>query len=232
RLRVNGRRLAVWTCSPGNLDALAAGRLLTSGFVRHLADILALEPLEDDGAAPGIDARLEAAATAEGFAEREHRAEHGCGLRFLLGCRPDLIRREHVAPAPPAMERFPDLFRVLYERATTYRDIGGVHTAALCAGEAVPGEALAYHQEEVGRHNAVDRVIGQALLDGADLKGFGLLTTARISGEIAEKAARAGLAWIASRSVPTTLAVEIAGRAGLSIVARAPSRDARVFGAP
>ncbi|NIP78675.1 MAG: sulfurtransferase FdhD, partial [Gemmatimonadetes bacterium] len=82
---------------------------------------------------------------------------------------------------------------------------------------------------EVGRHNGVDKTIGSALLAGSTLTTLGLLTTARISGEIAEKAARAGLAWVASRSVPTTLAVEIAAAAGLPLVARAPGKDVRVF---
>jgi FdhD protein len=84
----------------------------------------------------------------------------------------------------------------------------------------------------VGRHNGVDKAIGAALLAGADLGALGLLTTARISGEIAEKAARAGVAWVASRSVPTTLAVELAATAGLPLVARAGSPDARVFHDP
>ena len=71
---------------------------------------------------------------------------------------------------------------------------------------------------------------GAAVLEGADLRTLGLVTTARISGRIAAQAARAGLAWIASRSVPTTLALEIAGVAGIPVVARAPSPEARVFG--
>lgn len=228
RLRVNGRRVAVWTCTPGGLDILAAGRLLASGFIRRAADILSLEPLTGDGSAAGIDARLEAAASAQGFAEREHRTDRGCGLRHTLDCEPALLRAaDRPAPALPSPDGFPDLFRDLYARAASYRDTGGLHAAALCDGTSLP-----YHQEEVSRHNAVDRVVGQALLDGADLSVLGLVTSARISGEIAEKAARAGLAWIASRSVPTTLAVEIATAARMPILARAPSPDAKAFGWP
>jgi FdhD protein len=81
----------------------------------------------------------------------------------------------------------------------------------------------------VGRHNGADKAIGGALLAGSALRGLGLMTSARISGEIAEKAARAGLAWVASRSVPTTMAVEIASAAGIPLIARAAARDARVF---
>ena len=58
---------------------------------------------------------------------------------------------------------------------------------------------------------------------------FGLLTSSRVSGEIADKAARAGFSWLASRSIPTTLAADIAQRAHMPIIGRAPSRDAHVY---
>jgi FdhD protein len=79
----------------------------------------------------------------------------------------------------------------------------------------------------------VDKAIGGGLLAGANLARLGLVLSARVSADIAAKAARAGLAWIASRSVPTTLAVEIAEAAGIPIIARAAGPEARVFaGAP
>jgi FdhD protein len=128
--------------------------------------------------------------------------------------------------AVPAIEAFPDLFRELFERSPSRRTTGGHHTAALC-----DGVRLLHDHEEVGRHNAVDKAIGGAILAGDDRTALGLVTTARISAEIAEKAARSRLAWIASRSVPTTMAVEIARAAGLAIIARAAGREAKVFDA-
>jgi FdhD protein len=98
-----------------------------------------------------------------------------------------------------------------------------MHAAALS-----DGRELLFAIEEVGRHNAVDKVIGQAILAGMPTAGLGLILTARISGEIALKAARAGLGWVASRSVPTTLALELASRAGLPLLARAVAKEARL----
>ena len=223
RLRVNGLGLATWTCTPHALEALATGRLLYDGFITSAEDILALRALPEEEGILGVDAEVPPPRMAAAVAEAEHRDEHGCGPRFLLDCRPELIRRAP-APPPPETTAFHGLFRTLYDGATSYRGTGGLHTAALS-----DGASLSFLHEEVGRHNAVDKVIGHALLEGADRGSLGLITTARISGDIAAKAARAGLAWIASRSVPTTLAVEIAGLAGIAIVARAPSPDARVF---
>ena len=224
RLRVNGLRVATWTCTPDALEALAAGRLVHDGFITGVDHILALRTVSEEDGFVGVDAEVPPGRMAAAVDEAEHRDEHGCGPRFLLDCRPELIRRAPAAPAPPDTAAFHGLFRALYDGAASYRGTGGLHTAALS-----DGSALSFLHEEVGRHNAVDKVIGHALLEGADRGSLGLVTTARISGDIAAKAARAGLAWIASRSVPTTLAVEIAALAGIAIIARAPSPDARVF---
>jgi FdhD protein len=223
RLRVNGRPIATWSCSPEALEALAAGRLLTGGFVRSASDLRGVRVSRDAGVQV-LDADVEPEAAERGMADERHRREHGCGLLFLVACRPDLLPAPVGAVAVPGPATFPELFRELFERSPSRKDAGGHHTAALS-----DGAGIVHAHEEVGRHNGVDKALGAALLAGTDLRSYGLLTTARISGEIAEKAARAGVAWVASRSVPTTLAVEIAGAAGLVLVGRAASPDARVF---
>ena len=85
------------------------------------------------------------------------------------------------------------------------------------------GTTLLFHAEDIGRHNAVDKVIGAAVLARTKVVGRGLLVTGRISAELAFKAARAGLAWVATPSVPSTLAVTIADRSGMVLVGRAVS---------
>ena len=229
RLRVNGMVIATWTCSPGELRPLAVGRLLALGFLDGAGDLDGIRVAEA-GAIAMIDAAVRLERAAAGLQEREHRSRSGCGLRHFLDCDPSgLLQRgaERRRPEAPGADAFTRLFRALYERSPSRETTGGHHTAALS-----DGETLVNAFEEVGRHNAVDRAIGRALLDDVVPTGLGLLTTARISGEIAEHAARAGLAWIASRSVPTTLAVEIAGAAGIPVIARAAGREARVFAPP
>ncbi|HJU88283.1 MAG TPA: formate dehydrogenase accessory sulfurtransferase FdhD, partial [Gemmatimonadaceae bacterium] len=103
-------------------------------------------------------------------------------------------------------------------RGERYKDTGGVHAAAL-----TDGESLLYHAEDIGRHNAVDKVIGAAILDGRSPHDLILLVTGRISGELAFKAARAQLSIVATPSVPSTMAVEIARAAGMTLIGRAVS---------
>ncbi|HYF38162.1 MAG TPA: formate dehydrogenase accessory sulfurtransferase FdhD, partial [Gemmatimonadales bacterium] len=108
------------------------------------------------------------------------------------------------------------------------RDTGGIHAAALVDSASA---SLLAHAEDIGRHNAVDKSLGGALLSGHPVEGLGLLVTGRISAELAFKAARAGLAYVATPSVPSTLAVEIARRSGMVLVGRAVSGHPQLHGA-
>lgn len=127
------------------------------------------------------------------------------------------------ARCAPAAD-LPAAFREMYARAKRYHESGGIHAAAIFREQ-----ELVSFAEDVGRHNAVDKAIGAAARTGRALGACGLVTSARVSGEMARKAAQAGLGWIASRSVPTTLALAIAARAGVTVVARAASPEAREF---
>jgi len=129
-------------------------------------------------------------------------------------------RREGV----PAANTFAELFRELFARVEARHESGGMHAAALARNG-----SIAYQAEDVGRHNAVDKVIGMALLDHAGIAAHGLLVSSRISGEIARKATRSAVAWLASRSIPTTLAVHTAQRAGLTIIGRAAGKHAFIY---
>ena len=126
--------------------------------------------------------------------------------------------------AIPQAEAFIELFRALFKAVDARHEHGGMHAAA-----ATNGNAIIVQVEDVGRHNTIDKIIGCVLLRGLTPTQFGLLTSSRVSGEIADKAARAGFSWLASRSIPTTLAVDVAQRARMPIIGRAASRDAHVY---
>src|SRR5439155_418692 len=83
----------------------------------------------------------------------------------------------------------------LFAAGDRYNETGGIHAAAL-----TDGTTLLFHAEDIGRHNAVDKVIGGAVLARTPIAGRGLLVTGRISAELAFKAARAGLAWVVTRA--------------------------------
>jgi FdhD protein len=211
RLVVNGRTVAVWTASPGGERELAVGRLVSDGFVREPADVIGVNVTVEDSGVVVLAAELSADAAERGFAERAHRSACGLGLLHFLVCDASVLRARRES-SPPAPDALAGLMRELFAGSPSR----GTHSAAL-----VDAGGLLVRVEEVGRHNAVDRTIGEAFLRGLAPGRLGLVVSSRISGEIALKAARAGLAWVASRSIPTTLAVRLAEAGGLPLVARA-----------
>lgn len=210
RLEVNGRTVAVWSASPGGEHALAVGRLIADGFVHQHADLVGVT-VRPDADVMVLAAELTAAAAERGFAERAHRAACGLGLLHFLVCDVAVLRARRES-LPPDASVLAGLMRELFAGSPSR----GTHSAAL-----VEEERLIDRVEEVGRHNAVDRAIGAAFSRGLTPGRVGLVVSSRISGEIALKAARAGLAWVASRSIPTTLAVRLADAGELPLVARA-----------
>ncbi len=222
-LEVNGTNVAAGTVRPPALREMACGRLRTDGWILAREELLDLQ-VEELREGIAIRAQVPEPRAAEALAEQGHRRVTGCGALHVVRCAPGLVRHARVA-ALPDPGQFRELFRALFAAADQSSPIGGVHVAALVE-DGTMGAAFA----DVSRHNTVDKAIGYALLAGQDPGRLGLIVSARVSGEMAQKAARAGTAWLASRSLATSLAVEIATAAGMPIVARAPG-DAVVYGA-
>jgi FdhD protein len=215
-LEVNGRPTVTWMCTPEALEELAVGWLHGEGYLASLDDLTSLRPCATDLGfwAEVPEARL-AAVQAE---QRTPVLASGCGAVSTYLADPATTPRGAPRGAPPPAAVLRGLFKELFARGARYLTTGGIHAAAL-----TDGTALLHHAEDIGRHNAVDKVIGAALLARRPVAGLALLVTGRISAELAFKGARAGVAWIATPSVPSTLAQTIAQRAGMTLVGRAVS---------
>nr|PZN90536.1 MAG: hypothetical protein DIU52_07845 [bacterium] len=226
-IEVNGSRVAWWSCSPERLEALAVGWLRAEGFIVRAEDLVSIEPIADAAGSFGVRASVDPGRAREAERHRRARAESGIGALYYVQHAPELLHGQARTLPLPSPDAIAALFRELSAPNDAGRGAAGVHTAAL-----TDGQALCQRAEDVDGHNAVDKAIGAALLAGEDLGRMGLVLSARVTGEIALKAARCGVAWIASGSVPTTLALRIAAAAGFPIVARAADRDAHVYWPP
>ena len=222
-LEINHVPAVTWMCTPDLLEELVIGWLHGEGFIDSL-DQVRLRPCTTDlGFWAEIPEDQVARVDAEG---RQRVLASGCGAVATYLADPATVTAEEVRGAPPRTERFRKLFKALFAIGVRYRETGGIHAAAL-----TDGEALLSHAEDIGRHNAVDKVVGTALLAGMEIEGLGLLVTGRISAELAFKASRAGLVYVATPSVPSTLAVEIARRSGMTLIGRAVSGQPQLHGA-
>ncbi len=226
-LEINDVPAVTWMCTPDRLDELVIGWLHGEGFIDRPADITRMRPCTRE---LGFWVDLPAARVEAVNAQPRRRIlASGCGsVTQFLGSMADLPRRPASDPLPaidtPAMRR---LFKDLFARGERYKDTGGIHAAAL-----TDGDTLLHHAEDIGRHNAVDKVMGAALLEGRATRNLLLLVTGRISGELAFKAARAGMSAVATPSVPSTIAVEIAQAAGMLLVGRAVSGAPQIHRPP
>ena len=210
-LHVNGREIATLIASPHDLRFLVAGFLRNQGFVTSLADFHMLSVCEDFGVANvrikgELPERLKPVLT----------SGCGTGVTFTLEMHgKDRVASSHdptvPALAPAAVFR---LMEELFRRAENYKSHGGIHSAAV--GDA-DGNLLLF-AEDLGRHNTLDRIAGEALFKGVDLAGKVLVTSGRVSTEMAAKAARLGMAAIASRTSPTDMAVKMCEEAGICLI--------------
>jgi FdhD protein len=218
-----GVPIAVTMRTPGSDFDLAAGFLLAEGMIDRAADVLAMRYCidgADDGAQRynivnvdvGPEAPFDPAAPARGFY-----VSSSCGICGKASIEAvQALGRDAVRSAlrvdPGVLFSLPER---LLSSQTVFRRTGGLHAAGLfaCDGE------LLRAREDVGRHNAMDKLIGAALLAGElPLSDRIVLASGRLSFELVQKASRAGVAVLAGVSAPSSLAVELAEEVGMTLV--------------
>ena len=218
-IRIDGRALAVTLRTPGHDRELALGFMAGEGLLRGTADVVAVHeaPADCIDAPDVLDVKLAAGAVVDWTKlERHFTATAACGLcgrAHLDALRAGLVP---VAPGPPieveALLALPA--RVRGEQAT-FEATGGLHAAVWCDAALEPRVL----REDVGRHNAVDKVCGWLLEQGRRPVGEGLLwVSGRAGAELVLKAARAGIPAMAAVGAPSSLAVELAEAAAMTLV--------------
>jgi len=220
-LEVNGAPVITWMCTPEQLDELVIGWLFGEGYIDGMNDIQRMRPCTRElGFWVDIDPNRVSAV--DGSARRRILAS-GCGsVTQFLGSLADVPRRRGETPELDT-QQLRGLFKEMFGRGARYKETGGIHAAAL-----TDGHTLFYHAEDIGRHNAVDKVMGAAIQAGKPPDDLVLLVTGRISGELAYKAARANISVVATPSVPSTIAVEIARASGMVLMGRAVSGQPQI----
>ena len=231
-IAVNGESLVVTLRTPGNDLELATGFLHSEGIVQRAEEIEALEHCQDPMAydpdnlvqvtlSPGAEERQEALRRAR----REFTAVAACGL-CGKGRLEDVFQRlPKIQPMTPDLDLLASLPERMKEHQTLFHSTGGLHAAALFDRE---GNLLSLF-EDIGRHNAVDKVIGHHLLRGeVPLHQHILVVTARAGFEIVQKAMMASIPILGAVGASSSLAVQTARDGGLELVSfLAPGRGNR-----
>ena len=217
-LEYNGLSYAVMMASPSDLEDFVTGFALTEGLAGSVADVGDVDLAETD---KGWIARATIASLAvEQLQERVRArvAESSCGLCGIDNLE---VIAKALPPVPAHAPIAPSAIFSALEAVRAHqpgnRATGGMHAAAFVSAQ---GEIVCA-REDVGRHNALDKLIGAMARMGQPLAGGFILSTARCSYEIVEKAVKAGATTLVTISVPTSMAAARARTAGLSLFALA-----------
>jgi FdhD protein len=215
-VRVNGEPLAVIMRTPGADEDLAAGFLLSEGALRRPGDLQRIDRAAAD-VVNVVTARGRADAVAALLGRRRPVAVNAscgaCGRPEIASLGHGLVAiAETWTVASDVMRGLPAR---LSEAQPVFAETGGLHAAGLFDADG----HLAAVAEDVGRHNAVDKLIGQALRAGAlPLATRLLLVSGRVSFEILQKAWAGGIPIVAAVSAPSSLAIELAARANITLI--------------
>jgi len=237
-VRVNGARFSVTMRTPGDDFDLVAGFLVSEGVVAAAEDLPRMRTVTGIGAdgEPTFNI-VDATVTGRGVAAAAERARtlyttSACGVCGLASI--DAVRTASAFPILPVGLTVPEgLIAALPDRLRAGQDLfdatGGVHAAGLFDADG----ALVTVREDVGRHNAVDKVVGRALVDGRlPLSRSILQVSGRASFELVQKARMAGVPVLAAVSAPSSLAVELAEDAGITLIGFSRGRSFTIYAHP
>ena len=208
---VNGKELVTLQCSPDKLNYLAIGFLLSEGFIKRGTRIKHIS-LNERGWYIRIDLEKDFPRSKDFPFKRVIGSGCSGAVTFyrdidIQDCAPVKSQVKY------SYEGIFNLMKELEKRSLTFKNTGGVHSCALCNQEGI--EVFA---EDIGRHNAVDKVFGECFMRTISTQDKAILTSGRVSSEILIKVTKRKIPIIASRSAPTDLARDLAEKLNLTLI--------------
>jgi FdhD protein len=205
---VNHEFYATLMCTPIELVELAVGFLFSEGVIFNMGSIISTEEVYENRICIILD--------------HEIAVDESSARAITSGCGNGSI---HVISLEECSIKFidsnckfssVDILKLMSEfnsKSEVFKQTGGVHSCCLCSEN-----SILLFSEDIGRHNALDKVLGKALIRNIDLSDIIVMTTGRISSDIVVKVAKAGIQIIVSHSAPTSLALSIAKAANITII--------------
>lgn len=216
---VNKELYASLMCTPAEKIELAIGFLYADGVIVSYESVKSAVELTEDIVCVMLDHELDEES-------RDNKVfTSGCAkgsVSFKANELKDLKRIVGNCKYPA--NEILTMIKELNHKSELFKDTGGVHSCAICGSD-----GILLFSEDIGRHNALDKVIGKALINKIDLGDKLLMTTGRISSDMALKAARAGLPIIVSHSAPTDMALDISKKANITVVGFARGNRMNVY---
>jgi len=221
---VNGCEIATLMCTPTYLREFAVGYLFTSGMINEAGEV---KKFYCDSTKWRIDVETTSPIDTALLDKRIYTS--GCGKGVMYSSVIMLSSRYPIdSMFSVTAECVSHCARWLLTCSSLYRETHGVHTAAISANGEIPSCPI----DDIGRHNAADKVIGHALMNGYDFSSSLLVCTGRISSEILHKVKRCGIPLVLSRGVPTHQTVLMARDMGITVVGFARGGSLTIYSHP
>lgn len=208
---LNEIELITLLASPMSLKELAVGFLISESFIDDIDEIESIQLYENEGCiyistSTEKDLRIKL--------KGKRTITSGCGKGTSFYSVLDTFKDNKVnTDIKITSEAIIKMAREFNHLSELFQKTGGVHCVALCNSD-----EILYYEEDIGRHNALDKVFGRGHLDSVDFTDKFILTTGRISSEILIKAAKRNIFLVASRSAPTELSIKLAKEIGVCVV--------------
>ena len=208
---LNNQELVTLLCSPTNLKYLALGFLASEGLIRVREEVKSIL-LDDRRGVARVDTEGNPDITGALIFKRFITSGCGRGAAFYSvvdAANPGIVESKARISASHVFA----IMREFQHRSEVFKDTGGVHSAAL-----TDGERILIFAEDIGRHNAIDKIFGECLWKNTTTENRMIATSGRISSEILFKVAKRDVPIIISRSAPTDLAVRTAADLGITLI--------------
>jgi len=219
---LDNQELVTMLCTPKDLKYLAIGFLYSEGLIQNKAEISKII-LDERKGVVRVETEGDKGVAREALFKRL--ITSGCGRGASFYSAADTTNQEKVVSEMKisAAEVFA-LAKEFQLRSQVYRATHGVHSAALC-----DTKNILIFTEDIGRHNAIDKIFGQCLLEDLPIDDRMIITSGRMSLEVVLKVARRNIPIVISKSAPTNLAVDLAARLGVTLIGFVRGRKMNVY---
>lgn len=219
-INVNRKYYVSLMCTPDEMLQLALGFLFSEGVITSMKSVRGIDEK---------DANTLCITLKDGFEppdnEKKRTLTSGCaGGSIDLNLLVDKNIKPIESDCRYSIEQILKLMKEFNSSSELFKQTGGVHSCAICSRE-----GTVFFSEDIGRHNALDKVVGKSIIRNVDLSDKLLMTTGRISSDITLKAARAGIPIIVSHSAPTNMAVTIAKTLNMTMIGFARGNRMNVY---
>ncbi|TET25579.1 MAG: formate dehydrogenase accessory sulfurtransferase FdhD [Dehalococcoidia bacterium] len=218
---LNNQEVVTLLCSPANLEYLALGFLFSEGLLKNKEEIKKII-VDDKRGVVRVETRESRELAQDVLFKRL--ITSGCGRGASFYNAADAAGQKVESKLQISAGAIFALVSDFQHRSQVYKTTGGVHSAALC-----DREKILVFSEDIGRHNAIDKIFGECLLQDIATKNRIIITSGRISSEILLKVAKRNIPLLISKSAPTNLGVKLASELGVTLVGFARGRRMNVY---